>query len=89
MIMERQKHILDLMEDGTLKEKTSALLRQMDSLPGSRRMSVMPGFKFQEESHKVGHNVFHTIYIYIYHIHNISILVSSVPISARGSQTRI
>lgn len=48
IVKKREKQIVDMMNETQMKQDTSYLFRKMSAMPASRRMSIMPGIRFED-----------------------------------------
>lgn len=50
VVEKREKQIVRMMAECGMKEEVAHLFRKMAVMPSSRRMSVMPGVRFTDDS---------------------------------------
>lgn len=48
VLEKREKQIIGMMEQSTMKEEAAFLFRQMATMPAARRLSVMPGVRLED-----------------------------------------
>lgn len=54
IVEKREKEIINIIPEEHVKQEVAYLFRKMAALPAARRMSIMPGVRFEDKT-KVSH----------------------------------